>query len=82
MVRLLGVVSDGQPTLVIMELMELGDLKNFLRLRRPEVCKKKCYESNICLFSGWVAWCHVNDAFLLFFKVLEKNGTFPVRIVL
>ncbi|CAH3033119.1 unnamed protein product [Pocillopora meandrina] len=34
-VRLLGVVSEGQPTLVIMELMELGDLKNFLRSRRP-----------------------------------------------
>ena len=36
-VRLLGVVSEGQPTLVIMELMELGDLKNFLRSRRPGV---------------------------------------------
>ena len=35
--RLLGVVSEGQPTLVIMELMELGDLKNFLRSRRPGV---------------------------------------------
>lgn len=36
-VRLLGVVSEGQPTLVIMELMEHGDLKNFLRSRRPGV---------------------------------------------
>lgn len=34
-VKLLGVVSEGQPTLVIMELMEHGDLKNFLRSRRP-----------------------------------------------
>lgn len=34
-VKLLGVVSEGQPTLVIMELMERGDLKNFLRSRRP-----------------------------------------------
>eukprot|EP00794_Sanderia_malayensis_P009771 gene9771-10770_t len=35
-VRLLGVVSQGQPTLVVMELMERGDLKTFLRNRRPE----------------------------------------------
>lgn len=30
-VRLLGVVSRGQPPLVVMELMALGDLKSFLR---------------------------------------------------
>nr|XP_015198923.1 PREDICTED: insulin-like growth factor 1 receptor [Lepisosteus oculatus] len=36
-VRLLGVVSQGQPTLVIMELMTRGDLKSYLRsLRSPE----------------------------------------------
>ncbi|XP_056021824.1 insulin-like peptide receptor isoform X4 [Ostrea edulis] len=34
-VKLLGVVSDGQPALLIMELMEKGDLKNFLRMHRP-----------------------------------------------
>jgi len=34
-VRLLGIVSQGQPTLVVMELMERGDLKGFLRSRRP-----------------------------------------------
>lgn len=35
-VRLLGVVSQGQPTLVIMELMTRGDLKTHLRsLRKP-----------------------------------------------
>lgn len=37
MVRLLGVVSLGQPTLVIMELMSNGDLKTYLRNHRPEV---------------------------------------------
>ena len=37
-VRLIGVVSQGQPTFVVMELMAKGDLKNFLRSRRPEVC--------------------------------------------
>lgn len=36
-VRLIGVVSQGQPTFVVMELMERGDLKTFLRSRRPEV---------------------------------------------
>lgn len=37
-VRLLGVVSQGQPTLVIMELMTRGDLKSYLRsLRTKEV---------------------------------------------
>ena len=35
-VRLLGVVSEGQPAYVIMELMDNGDLKNFLRMHRPE----------------------------------------------
>ncbi|KAM4733830.1 insulin-like growth factor 1a receptor isoform 2-T2 [Anableps anableps] len=35
-VRLLGVVSQGQPTLVIMELMTRGDLKSHLRSLRNE----------------------------------------------
>ncbi|XP_010789055.1 insulin-like growth factor 1 receptor, partial [Notothenia coriiceps] len=35
-VRLLGVVSQGQPTLVIMELMTKGDLKSYLRSMRPK----------------------------------------------
>lgn len=35
-VRLLGVVSRGQPVLVIMELMVNGDLKGYLREHRPE----------------------------------------------
>ncbi|KAM8961748.1 insulin receptor [Pelodytes ibericus] len=35
-VRLIGVVSKGQPTLVVMELMGHGDLKSYLRSLRPE----------------------------------------------
>ncbi|KAM6369114.1 insulin receptor isoform 2-T3 [Pluvialis apricaria] len=35
-VRLLGVVSKGQPTLVVMELMAHGDLKSYLRSLRPD----------------------------------------------
>ncbi|XP_052100450.1 insulin-like peptide receptor isoform X1 [Mytilus californianus] len=35
-VRLLGIVSQSQPALVIMELMTNGDLKNYLRMRRPD----------------------------------------------
>jgi len=34
-VKLIGVVSQGQPTLVLMELMDVGDLKNYLRTLRP-----------------------------------------------
>ncbi|XP_014256336.1 insulin-like receptor [Cimex lectularius] len=36
-VKLLGVVSQGQPTLVIMELMCRGDLKSYLRSHRPDL---------------------------------------------
>ncbi|XP_052795238.1 insulin-like peptide receptor isoform X2 [Mya arenaria] len=35
-VRLIGVVSKEQPAYVLMELMPQGDLKNFLRLHRPD----------------------------------------------
>uniref|UniRef100_A0A1A8IH26 Tyrosine-protein kinase receptor n=1 Tax=Nothobranchius kuhntae TaxID=321403 RepID=A0A1A8IH26_NOTKU len=35
-VRLMGVVSKGQPTLVVMELMTHGDLKSYLRSLRPD----------------------------------------------
>uniref|UniRef100_A0A7N4V309 Tyrosine-protein kinase receptor n=1 Tax=Sarcophilus harrisii TaxID=9305 RepID=A0A7N4V309_SARHA len=41
-VRLLGVVSQGQPTLVIMELMTRGDLKSYLRSLRPETENNPC----------------------------------------
>ncbi|XP_071744037.1 insulin receptor isoform X2 [Lepeophtheirus salmonis] len=35
-VKLLGVVSDGQPHMVILEMMEKGDLRKYLISRRPE----------------------------------------------
>ncbi|XP_014295647.1 insulin-like receptor [Microplitis demolitor] len=38
-VRLLGVVSRGQPPYVIMELMVNGDLKTYLRSHRPDQCE-------------------------------------------
>ena len=40
---LYGVVSQGQPTLVIMELMAQGDLKNYLRRHRPTEEVRKSY---------------------------------------
>lgn len=40
-VRLLGVVSRGQPTLVVMELMANGDLKSYLRSHRPDADKPR-----------------------------------------
>lgn len=44
-VRLLGVVSKGQPTLVVMELMTHGDLKSFLRSLRPDAEVKRLQQS-------------------------------------
>lgn len=35
-VQLLGVVSKGDPPLVVMELMAVGDLKGYLRAHRPD----------------------------------------------
>ncbi|CAJ0942933.1 unnamed protein product, partial [Mesorhabditis belari] len=35
-VKLYGVVSDGQPVLVVMEMMSKGNLRDFLRSRRPD----------------------------------------------
>ncbi|KAI1301322.1 Insulin receptor [Halotydeus destructor] len=40
-VQLLGVVSQGQPAFVCMELMAQGDLKSYLRKCRPEESKIK-----------------------------------------
>lgn len=49
-VRLLGVVSQGQPTLVIMELMTRGDLKSYLRSLRPDT--EVSHELlDVCFFS-------------------------------
>ncbi|XP_076118364.1 insulin-like growth factor 1a receptor [Alosa pseudoharengus] len=44
-VRLLGVVSQGQPTLVIMELMTRGDLKSHLRSLRPKDQQGSCSQA-------------------------------------
>ncbi|XP_046460767.1 insulin-like peptide receptor isoform X3 [Daphnia pulex] len=41
--KLLGVVSKAQPTLVIMELMANGDLKSYLRSHRPD-CEENVTE--------------------------------------
>lgn len=43
-VRLLGVVSRGEPPLVIMELMERGDLKSYLRRSRDSSNNITCAE--------------------------------------
>uniref|UniRef100_A0A3Q3LYX1 Tyrosine-protein kinase receptor n=1 Tax=Mastacembelus armatus TaxID=205130 RepID=A0A3Q3LYX1_9TELE len=48
-VRLLGVVSQGQPTLVIMELMTRGDLKSHLRSLRKEVSDGVNCQTAICI---------------------------------
>lgn len=43
-VRLLGVVSRGMPPLVVMELMERGDLKTYLRASRDSSNNITCAE--------------------------------------
>jgi len=35
-VKLYGVVSEGHPVLVVMEMMDLGNLRDYLRARRPD----------------------------------------------
>uniref|UniRef100_A0A914YBP3 Protein kinase domain-containing protein n=1 Tax=Panagrolaimus superbus TaxID=310955 RepID=A0A914YBP3_9BILA len=35
-VKLYGVVSEGQPVLVVMEMMDQGNLRDYLRARRPD----------------------------------------------
>jgi insulin receptor len=43
-VRLLGIVSGGDPALVIMELMSCGDLKQYLKSLRPEGAPADLYD--------------------------------------
>ena len=54
-VRLMGVVSKGQPTLVVMELMTHGDLKSYLRCLRPDsevtATLGRKVHSKICMIS-------------------------------
>lgn len=56
-VRLLGVVSQGQPTLVIMELMTRGDLKSYLRSLRPKevlFCVEKGLKQLFLYLDQWI----------------------------
>ena len=52
-VKLIGVVSQGQPTFVVMELMGRHDLKTFLRSRRPEVIYELIGILGFANFVGW-----------------------------
>ena len=72
--RLLGVVSKGQPTLVVMELMTHGDLKSFLRSLRPdaEVTQSQGFE-----FGELASLCMQKCFYLLLFtsaSLLMING--------
>lgn len=56
-VRLLGVVSKTNDPMVIMEFMEKGDLKSYLRSRRDDIevchylykCRRGSLILNVCL---------------------------------
>lgn len=49
-VKLLGVVSTGNPVFVCMELMEKGDLKNYLRDCRDDVSIEHFIEKTLLDF--------------------------------
>ncbi len=36
-VKLYGVISDGDPAMIVMELMDLGNLRDYLRSMRPNL---------------------------------------------
>uniref|UniRef100_A0A8D3C4A4 Tyrosine-protein kinase receptor n=1 Tax=Scophthalmus maximus TaxID=52904 RepID=A0A8D3C4A4_SCOMX len=54
-VRLLGVVSKGQPSLVVMELMTHGDLKSFLRSLRPDSALKSTQNKSMIQMAAEIA---------------------------
>jgi len=89
-VMLYGVVSQGQPTLVIMELMSQGDLKNYLRRHRPteEVrSRDNCINRAFCnIFSIGSSECiQYNRHFLglqeLDTMIQERRLKFIIRLI-
>ena len=67
-VRLIGVVSKGQPALVLMELMPFGDLKNFLRQHRPD--------EDVC--EVLIPWTFISFNFLAHLSTTCSRGAFRV----
>jgi serine/threonine protein kinase len=79
-VRLLGVVSQGQPVLVVMELMANGDLKTYLRSHRPDVCDDRNKQPPTLTVNiiSVVPRSEVNQAANIFLPTLSSfvcNGT-------
>uniref|UniRef100_A0A665TGP9 Tyrosine-protein kinase receptor n=1 Tax=Echeneis naucrates TaxID=173247 RepID=A0A665TGP9_ECHNA len=75
-VRLLGVVSKGQPTLVVMELMTHGDLKSYLRSLRPdaEVMRSQSRDSEV-VHCSYI--CYLSLKFKLSSCVPQNNPGRP-----
>ena len=67
-VMLYGVVSQGQPTLVIMELMAQGDLKNYLRRHRPT---EEVWSYSVMYFA---IMCQEHVVLLCCFNPLKGRG--------
>uniref|UniRef100_A0A8C2AS61 Insulin-like growth factor 1 receptor n=1 Tax=Cyprinus carpio TaxID=7962 RepID=A0A8C2AS61_CYPCA len=80
-VRLLGVVSQGQPTLVIMELMTRGDLKSYLRsLRSKEVQKHRMGWHTSMLTSSSIGTWLPETAWLLRTSQLKSEVNLSVSL--
>ena len=79
-VRLIGVVSQGQPTLVLMELMENGDLRRYLRGLRPDVrddsVEPPTLQVRTRAFFFWVAdgrFCRGKPAMEIIHSIIRKG---------
>lgn len=76
-VRLLGVVSKGQPTLVVMELMTHGDMKSYLRCLRPDAEVTRVLH----LHSWYTFWFCFFLLLLLFLAGKKKTEPVPAHVL-
>lgn len=72
-VRLLGVVSKGQPTLVVMELMTKGDLKSYLRSLRPDA---EVHDQLTELLHLWMIISNGYETNKIINNKTNENGTY------
>uniref|UniRef100_A0A915EBN3 Protein kinase domain-containing protein n=1 Tax=Ditylenchus dipsaci TaxID=166011 RepID=A0A915EBN3_9BILA len=74
-VKLYGVVSDGQPVLVVMELMDKGNLRDFLRSHRPGAEENKENRGIPCMeqYFTWAAQIADGMAYLESMKFCHRD---------
>ncbi|VDO79183.1 unnamed protein product [Soboliphyme baturini] len=74
-VKLYGVVSEGQPSLVVMEMMENGNLKDYLRSRRPDTDEsaQSTIPPTVTEFYQWAAEIADGMAYLEAIKFCHRD---------